>query len=268
MDFSPLDVVIGGRFGYAEHISTTGAHLQHIELRDDDTNLMKVWGATFTPDEVAYFALGQRASYEDYTPHDVCYIPRTKEPYKLAVLIGRTNDTVELWIYDTDNTVLQTFTGLNKDTDWVHTMPLKLAIACDGDTVYYTDQSRTIFRYSLTTGQLPIFDQLPIGSPYIFGGIEVQPDGDLYRAMTTTGTGPRRDVCLGGTTSIWTDIVNPPASTYKAFKRHNVTQIEILNHTVSLSPTADNDEILCLACNYYACVIRPRRRQPQGHVVS
>lgn len=253
MDFSPLDVVIGGSYGYAEHINTGGVFQQHIELRDDDDNLMKVWGSTFTPDGEAHFALGQRGSYEDYTPHDVCYIPGT-DPHKLAALIGRTNNTVELWITDTDYNILQTITGLNKDTGWVYTTPLKLAIACNGDTVYYTDQGRTIFKLSLATGlNLANHAQLSVGSPYIYGGIDVQPDGDIYVAMTTTGTGPRRDVCLGGASHVWTDVVNP-ISTYRAYKRNITDGSEVLNHVVRLNPANVNDEILSLACYYYPCV--------------
>lgn len=253
MDFSAGDVVIGGAHGYAEHINSEGVHQQHIELRDDDNNLMKVWGATFTPSGDAHFAVGQITTYEDYTPHDICYIPGT-DPPEFAVLIGRLADAVELWHVDENHAVLATYTGLNTDTGWVHTTPLKLAVACDGDTVYYTDQGASIFRYSLTTGQLAVFD-VSADPNYIFGGIDIDADGDIYVALTTTGVGPRRDVALGSTTELWTDQVGEtPISVYKRLISDGS---EVLSHEVSLDLANINDEVLSLAAYYYPCVVNP-----------
>lgn len=252
VDFVAGDVVIGGEYGYAEHINTSGVHQQHITLQDDNGNLMKVWGATFTPQGDAYFALGALDSYEDYTPHDIVYIPGTN-PVQFLVIIGRTDDTIELRKYDADGNILATYLGLNRDTDWAHETPLKMAVACDGHTVYYTDQGRTIFRYDITGSgtQLADFAQLAVGSPYIYAGIDIQPDGDLYVAMTVGGVGPKRDVTVGGIDNIWTDQVNE--TPVKVYKRSITDGSEILNHEVSLSPSGDNDEVLALAAYYYGC---------------
>lgn len=250
VDFSPSDVVIGGAHGYAEHINSSGTHIQHIELRDDDGNLMKVWGACFDKDGEAWFALGQIDSYEDYTPHDICYIPGTDNPKQFAVLIGRTNDTLELWIYDEDGNVLDTFTGLDTDSGWDHTTPTKLAVACDGDTVLYTDQGETIFEYSISGGQQAPFAVLSDPN-YIYGGIDIDSNGDVYRAMTTTGVGPRRDLSLGSADHLWADQVNE--SPINVYKRLKTSGSEVLSHEVSLSPSDDNTEVLSLAAYYYPC---------------
>lgn len=254
MDFSALDVVIGGAHGYAEHIDTLGVFKQHIELRDDDNNLMKVWGACFDPDGDAWFALGQIATYEDYTPHDICYIPGTESPKLFAVLIPRLDDTLELWVYDEDAVVVDTFTGLDTDTGWAHTTPCKLCVACDGDTVYYTDHGITIFKYSLTTGQLTPYDVLT-DLNYIYAGIDIDAEDEIYVALTPVvnqGIGPRRDVTLGSADSIWTDKVGE--TPIEVQKRNNVSpNTLLLEHEVSLSPAADNTEVLSLAAYYYPC---------------
>jgi hypothetical protein len=252
MDFNARDVVIGGAHGYAEHINEAGTHQQHIELRDDDNNLMEVWGACFAPNGDAFFALGQIGSYEDYTPNDICYIPGTDNPKEFAVIIGRTNDTIELWRYDEDGNILEQFTGLDQDAAWVHTEPLKLCVACDGTTVYYTDQHESIFSFDLNTGtQNPVFDVHPDYPNFVYAGIDIQKDGDLYVAMTTTGVGPRRDVSIGDASNIWTDKINETPIVVQ--KRNSTTEALVLDHTVSLDPSDVNSEVLSIAAYYYPC---------------
>lgn len=262
VDFSPGDVVIGGAHGYAEHINSSGVHQQHIELRDDEDNLMKVWGACFDKDGAAWFALGQIDTYEDYTPHDICYIPGTNDPKQFAVLVPRLDDTLELWIYQEDGLgdleIVDVLTGLDTDTGWDHETPCKLAVACDGDTVLYTDQGKTIFTYSITGGQQAPFAELDPSSPYIYGGIDIDRDGTVYRAMTTTGIGPRRDVSLGSSEHLWADQINE--SPVRVYKRLKADGEEVLNHEVSLSPDDDNTEVLSLAAYYYPCFTPIRRR--------
>lgn len=255
VDFSPQDVVIGGAHGYAEHINSSGTHVQHIELRDDPGtgNLMKVWGACFTPQGDAFFALGQIATYEDYTPHDICYIPGTVSPREFAVLIPRLDDTLELWRYDEDGNVLDTFTGLDTDTGWTHETPCKLCVACDGTTVFYTDQGETIFSFDLTSGtQNADFDTAPTN--YIYAGIDIDGLNDLYVNLTpivSGGVGPRRDLSLGGLDHLWVDQVNE--TPIKVYKRSTSDGSEILNHEVSLDPSDINSEVLSLAVYYHPC---------------
>lgn len=251
MDFDAGDIVIGGAHGYAEHINSLGVHRQHIELRDDDNNLMKVWGACFTPQGDAFFALGQIAAYEDYTPHDICYIPGTDTPREFAVLIGRLDDTVELWRYDEDGNILDTFTGLSKDTGWTHEVPLKLCVACDGTTVFYTDQGASIFSFDLNSGTQNTVFYVESDPNYICGGIDIDKNNDLYVARTTTGEGPRRDVSLGDASNIWVDQINE--TPIKVYKREIIAGTEILNHTVSLDPSNINSEVLSIAAYYYPC---------------
>lgn len=265
MTFNRGDVLIGGEFSYAEHIEPlAGVYQQHVRWEDDIGRDMVVNGQTFDQRGNAYAALGA-PGHSDYEPHDIVWMPNDSG---LLVIIAVGTD-VQLWKYNLDgDTVLQKWIGLSKDASWVpqdDNKRLKVDIACDSTSVYYTDQGLSVFHYDLNTStQKANWDTLPASSNYRYNAfklIQKTNPQQIVAAMTTSGNGPQRAVCLDGNkTKHWTDEVNPPTpGLYHVYKRELATTSTgemVLSHVVSLSPSDDNDKIWSLACYVNLCGAR------------
>lgn len=256
-DFLPGDILVGGAYGYAEHLRADGAtFVQHLELPDEFGAIpTRVNGITFSPSGEAFFALGDPDGAADNDPHDVVYVPSV--PPKLAALIAKSDDTANLITLDLlDGAVLTTYTGIDVDAGWTRDRYLKLDVGCDGRTVYYTDQGRTIFRFDLATGsQLTPFAQLAPDSPYVYAALKLRRDGDLIVAMTDSGNGPRNGIAFDkDNLHIWVDEINPDDESYEILKRLQTDgDGNIATHTVSLDPAAVNDEVTALGSYVTSC---------------
>lgn len=246
VDLSQHDVLIGGALGYLDHISTTGTHLQHLQTFDDDTtpNPLRVNGIAIAPDGEIYMALGDPLGVKDEDPQDLVYVNTV--PAVLALLVARTDNTLELWTLSLGLELVDKHPGLAVDDGWTRDRYARIKVGIDQNTIYYTDRGRTIFRWDLTAGaQLPNHAQLPEDSPYIYAGFDIRPNGDIVMAVTGSGNGPRNAVAIDDTV-VWVDEVNPDDETYHARNLTLPTFTDILTYPVSLSPAGTNAEITAL----------------------
>jgi hypothetical protein len=259
VDLSPHDVLAGGALGYMDHLSTLGVHLQHIEVFDDDAHPLRVNGIAVSPAGEIFLAAGDPEGTRDNDPHDVAYVATV--PPKLATLVARSDNTMELWTLALDLTLIEKFTGLATDSGWTRDRYGKLRVGTDHDTLYYTDRGRTIFRWSLEDGvQLPHHVQLPLDSPYVYAGFDLDDAGDIVIAVTEDGNGPRNAVALDGL-AVWTDEVEPDDAIYHVLKLSALDFSDILTYPVSLSPAGANAEITALAVSVVSGVVARRRVQ-------
>lgn len=265
--FSPGAITIGGSLSYAEHITPAGTFIQHIHLTDDLGRDMVVNGMTFDSVGNMYAALGVPGG-SDYEPHDIVWMPDNSGLLVIIVVGG----DVQLWKYAMNGTtVLDTWTGLDKDTGWDGTQlaqRLKVDIACDSTTVYYTDGGLSLFKYDLnTSAQLTPWDVLS-SSPYRYHAFKLLQrtlPQEIISAMTESGNGPQRALCLDADgDKHWTDEINPSGD-YHVYRRANSDGSALSNHVVSLDPADTNDLIWSLACYYNPCL---GRRKPFGVVIS
>jgi hypothetical protein len=246
-DLQPGDVLAGGEFGYLDHFSSTGVHIQHIPTFDDgdEPYPLRVNGIAIGPDGEMYFALGDPFQENDDDPHDICYV--ATDPPKLAALVARRDDTLELWTLALDMTLITKYTGLDTDAGWTKERYCKLKVGSDNNTIYYTDRLDTIFRFDLALGvQLAPHVQLDETSPHIYAGFDIGPGGDIVIAVTNNGNGPRNAVATDSI-SVWCDEINPDDETYHVLKLGLADFGDVLTHAVSLDPAGINGQIRALA---------------------
>lgn len=266
--FTLGDVTIGGALGYAEHIDPiTGTRIQHIHMTDDLGRDMVVNGMTFDRQGNLYSALGVPGG-SPYEPHDIVWIP-TNAGLLVIVDTDGTETGVELWKYAMDATTVLATYSVEVDAGWTPKKRLKLDVACDGHTVYYTDQSRTIFKYDIAGSgtQLTPFDVLTddIYSYCAFKLLNGDGPDILIVAMSNAGNGPRRALCLDKNKLYnWRDEINPPGD-YHVFKQQRSDGADVLSHVVSLDPGDANDKIWSLACWTNPC---PGRRFSFVHTAA
>lgn len=248
------DVFIGGSHGYIEKVSSDAIHLTWLECRDIPVtgNLMKVWGVTVGPDGEPYSALEPMTGGPyDYVPHDVSYDYAND---RLVVILARTDDTALIRIYDLDGVLVSEFAPIDVDTGWVNSTPLKIVVDCDGVIAYYTDMGDTIFRFDLVAEvQLAPFREQPVGSPYVFGDLDIFNSEEIVVNETGSGHGPLRAAALGNNDYVWADRINPSDGIYRAWKIRTLDHLDTLNYTVALTPSGLNDEITTLAAYYLRC---------------
>src|SRR5581483_8531943 len=226
---------------------TDGHTLKYVMQTDDlgDSDVI-VTGISFAPDGRVFQTVAPADGGGDFYPHDVVYKP---DGSGLIVLVGRLDNTAELWELDLDGNKIGSSHAIDLDEGY-NGEPMKVDIACDAKTVYYTDQGRTIFTYDLETHtQLDPFVQLPTDSPYVYGGFKLLPDGDLVVAMTGSGDGPLNAVCLDADpTLFWTDEVNPADGTYRVYQRSLADGSAVQAVEAALTPAGLNGQILSLGC--------------------
>lgn len=247
VNFNPGEVCIGSAHGFIQHISAAGTTLQQIPINDDQGLPIKIFGITFSNDG-EMFTCGGPAGGSDYMPNDIVYIPNGTG---LVVIIARLDNTAELWHYDLDGNVLDTWV-VDTDDGW-EGEPLKIDIACDSETVYYSDQLYTIFSFNIATGlQGTPLAQLATNSDYRFNAFKLLPDGGFVVNKTNTGNGPKNAICLNvDKTTTFVDEVNPTDETYSIWKRNISNGAQTLEVPVSFNGI--NDEVSALGCYYSAC---------------
>lgn len=271
------DLVVGdGALGWSEIVSKLAAFAQYLQTYDDahldnagggedvQDHPMLDAGITFSPSGHLYISCDDPKAQSDYAPHDIVWLPRAHEGAQLAVLIARIDSTLEIWEYNQNlDNPIQKHTGLDVDVGWDHTRYTHLDCLCDGRTILYTTQGKTIFRYHLDDGQLPPLTALGSEAHHIYAALKVlKPSERILVAMTSTGHGPRNAICLDSNgTSLWHDEINPPDSIYHIWKRlivdgsliNDVSQgVPEGKFTVSLKPgvagVGNNAEVWSLAC--------------------
>jgi hypothetical protein len=257
VNLQPGDVFVGGNYGYVTQHRKSGIFwpvVQYIAIVDDEGNQLCPNGLDVGPDGELYTAEGDPDGLADNDPHDVAYV--TSDPPKLAAIIAKADDTAEIRTYNLDG-VLQNTWNIEVDEGWTKTNMLKIDVACDGFTAYYTDRGRTIFKFNIETGtQLANFHQLDEDSEYIYADLALLPATDsgdiLIVNMTNLGNGPRNAVAITYN-GYWSDEVSPADSSYEVFLRDLDNANDLESFTVSLSPDDDNDEITAIAVYYDVC---------------
>lgn len=260
-------MAIGGKQHYIEVISQSAAFVKLINVLDNlhNNNQEFITGVAFNPKTKDLFSVSTPNLTQPLAPHDICWMP---DNTGFLVAVVPSPGSLELREYDYDGHLLHTWDGLDTDPGWTN-QSVKIDVACDGKTVYYTDSLMTIFKYNLTTStQLPFYEQLPGGSTSRYcgiallphrrnqstsGGLEIGPQAIVAITDPEGGaTGPSRAVCIGADHSIWTDEINPTGS-YEILKKKLSDGTNILTVTTEASPTPTNDKTLALACSFLKC---------------
>ena len=220
MTILPGDILIGGDVGFIDHIRADGTLVDQLSLPDEGGEPVRANGIDIGPDGTVYLAKAPSGA-GTAVPHDVAYIP---DGSGVLRIVQTTPGVAELWKYDASDGELLKQWSIETDDGWT-TGLMRLDVAADSSTVFYTDSGRTIFRFSIGPGvpdaerQMEPFDQLPVDSPNIYAGFTLLPDGGLVIAMSKTGDGPRNAICLDGSrTAFWTDEVSPTGE-YHIYKR-------------------------------------------------
>lgn len=269
MTFTIGQVAVGGANHYVEVINQNGTFAQMLHVLDlihgsADTQTF-ITGVAFNPRTGDLATCSTPTLTADFAPHDICWFP-DNSGYLVAIVPS--SGVLHLVKYALNaTTVLHTWTGLAVDATWAR-QAVKISISCDSKFVYYTDSMRTIFVYNLETSmQEANYEQLPVGSSYIYSGIRFLPaplakktqtgglelGPVLVVAMTLTGSGPRRALAIGADQSVWTDEVNPTGQ-YHVYKRKLLDGSLLIPGVVTradLTPT--NGQTLSLSCYYDGC---------------
>jgi len=261
-------IAVGGSHGYIEIFNSSGDHIgftQPMDINNLGQNI--ITGLTFRPSTGHLFATTAETFTQDNVAHDIDWIP---------------DDSGLLIAYVPSPGVLKfrkvNFDGTSTGLEWTPDVedgwfqqPVKISIACDAQTVYYTMSGKVVKRYDLEAREnLTDYQTLDDDSPYRFGAIKVVwtdeygDARDIVAAMTVTGDGPFHGLCLdSNTTSFWADEINPTNHTYKIKKYNLLTRALEDTVTTKARPLeGDEEEYLnditySLACNYNACQIFP-----------
>lgn len=251
------DVFVGGGLGYTERIKRDGTHLQLIHETDDLGNNGEVWGQTISGiTGHRYSTLGVLGTDgTGNTPHDIAWCPDDSGHF---VAIVPTAGSLKLYKYNLDATaVIGGPWTLAVETGWT-SKPVKIDVACDSDTVYYTMQGKKIKRFKVsTTTQLADLQTLADSSPYIYGDLRVLNNKQVLVAMTDTGVGPRRGIALANDPDlgvvVWIDEVN--TTTFHVYKRKSIDGTSVLSVLTKLDPANKNAAAFSLAAYYVRCPV-------------
>lgn len=250
------DIIIGGELGFAEQTrpgSNSVSHIQNISAKDPFGNILRVNGITTNEDGEVFMALGDPANVMDNDPQDIVWIP---DGSGLLVIIAKTNNTAQLWKYNLAGVKIQQW-NIQVDTGYTRlgTSLLRLDIACDAESVFYTDMGKTVFQFNIRTGvQGSNFLRLADASPYVYAAIKIHPESGVVVAMTPIGNnggaGPRNAVCIDAdATNLWTDqtITTP----YKIYKRLDVNGGPSITYADNINGT--NTKVWSLGCYAHFC---------------
>src|SRR5581483_3997147 len=236
-DLAPGDILIGG-LGHIDIIHPNGT-LERRPIVDALGKPLQVNGIAVSPSGHYQFAASPPGETIN-RPHDIAYLPDGSGYIEIGQASPR---SAQLWKFDLAGNRVGTWT-IETDDGWT-TGLLRLDVAPDGKTVYYTDSGRTIFRFDIGTDvgpQLTPFAQLPTDSPNIYAGFTLLPDGGLVIAMSKTGDGPRNAVCPDADpTMFWTDGVDVDGQR-AIYKRKLADGSDVLSYPVDYN-------VACIACD-------------------
>src|SRR5581483_5946327 len=237
-DLAPGDSLIGG-LGHIDIIQPNGTLVERRPIVDALGKPLQVNGIAVSPS--GHYQLAASPPGETINrPHDIAYLPDGSGYIEIVQASPR---SARLWKLDLAGNRVGTWT-IETDDGWT-TGLLRLDVAPDGKTVYYTDSGRTIFRFDIGTDvgpQLTPFAQLPTDSPNIYAGFTLLPDGGLVIAMSKTGDGPRNAVCPDADpTMFWTDGVDVDGQR-AIYKRKLADGSDVLSYPVDYN-------VACIACD-------------------
>lgn len=264
--FDPGDIAVGGRHEYISVYHSDGSFSQLVHVTDTGSisgatasgPQTYATGVAFRPPTSELFSTSTPSLNIENCPHDVDWIPNDSG---LLVAVVPSSGVLKFRKYD--------FDGVQIGSDYTPAVPagwgqqaVKISVACDSDTVFYTLSMKVVKRFSLSSGQLTDYQTLPNSSPYIFGGVRALPgaggDGrDAIFPMTLLAEeGPRQAICLDSDgVSFWND--NFVSGDYVIEKRPlDVRDPPSMSVVTKADPDDLNDRTLSLACNYNPCPLR------------
>jgi len=189
--------------------------------------------AALTPDPVMAF-----------TPHDVDWF-KDDSGILVAVVVGP--GQLEFRKYDYAGAIQQVWTPA-VEPGW-YQQPVKIALACTGNIVFYTFHGTTIKRYNLDTStQLSDYLTLSPYSGYRYGDLQVLRNSNnpnltpIVVTMTQVGSGPHRGVAVGPANSVWND-------------RNAVAEKRNLSSLHLILQTNASSKIHSMACYFDGCQV-------------
>jgi hypothetical protein len=273
--FDPGDIADGGTNEYIAIYHADGSFSQVVHVTDTGTITgasssgpqTLVTGVTFRPPTDELFSVSTPSMALANVAHDIDWIPNDA-----GLIVARVPAAgqIQLIQYDFDDTII--------GGPWNVAVPpgygrqhVKISVACDSDTVFYTTQQKVVKRWSLASGQLSDYWTLPSSSPYIFGGLRalsnasgVGDNRDIVVAMTQTGRGPREAVCLDSDgISLWSDEINPTGNYRILNWLLSEATVDGFGDLVGSLPVQTDSgglvgRTLALACNYNPCRVARR----------
>lgn len=263
------DIASGGTHEYITiyHADRTFSQNVHVtDLLTASGIQSYVTGLTFRPPTSELFAVSTPEWGLPHMPHDVDWVPNDSG---LIVALTPSSGVLQLVKYSFDGAIIAGPWTVEAPAGY-GTQHVKISVACDSTTCFYTTQQKVVKRFNIATGtQMTDYWTLPSGSPYIFGGLRALPnesgigdDRDIVVAMSLTGTGPREAICLDSDKiSLWSDEVNPTAGYRILNWLLSETSVDGFGDLVGNLPVeADSgglvDRVLALACNYNPCARR------------
>lgn len=262
--FVPGDLAVGGVHGYVEiiHKDTTFAEMVHVTpLSTGAGDQPFITGVTFRTKTGDLYTVSTPDLTAANCPHDVVSFPNDTG---LLVAVCVTSGQLDLHKYSYANppVLLDSWTSIPVEDGWTNALT-RIDLACDSRTMFFSQQGHRLMRYDLVSrAALDDYETLPDDSPYIYGGLRVLPGGSgdnrrVIVAMTLTGDGPQRAVCLeSDRTSFWVDEINPSDGVFHVQKRKIadralITSVE--TRADEATPTPTNDATLSLASYYTPC---------------
>ena len=199
------DIAIGGRHGYVQILDADGELKDFVQQTDDrGRELPNVMGVSWDEQHGhLYTAITPHPSMP-YTPHDIRWLP---DGSGLLVAVVPEAMKLEFRRYSCEGELLDTWPNIRTDQGWAKEH-VKIDIALDNETVFYTDSMRTIFTWNLETGRNEEFASLENGSRYIFSAVRIVPTAGGEVALVTAmslGPGPRLAIALRLDGTVWAD---------------------------------------------------------------
>lgn len=251
----PGHLAVGGKHMLTEILTQAGAHVYNLPNVDHlGRDMDYVMGVAYNWKIGDLYAAITPDPLMPYTPHDVDWF-RDDTGIFAAVVPGP--GQLAFRKYDYDGNQIDEWTNPAVEAGW-YQQPVKAALDCNSERVFYTFQNRLIKVFNLTTGtQEPDYLTLPAYSGYAYGDLQiVRGSSDqtvLVVTMTQLGQGPHRGVALAPAVRVWNDRGFPTDGIPKVEKR----RLSTLHLELAVTP-ADGDQILSLACYYDPCVSRQR----------
>lgn len=268
------DIINGGSKGYYQVLDSVGTHRTMVQVLDDGGNPTQtyVMGVDVRTKTGDVFTVSTPDPLQANTPHDVCVLPNDAG-ILVAVVPSPGVLKFRLMSFDEPATLIHEWTPA-AEAGWAQ-QPVKISVACNSRTVYYTSSLYKIKRYDIGANsgagaQLTDYQTLPNNSPYRFGAIRVLPEEaadeqDAVIAMSLSGNGPIRGLCLASDgTSFWTDEINPPGQ-YHLIKWRLSDRTQLATAVTRADNIPTNDKTLSLASYYNPCLAA---RRSWGKVVS
>lgn len=259
------DIVQGGQRGYYQVIHADGTHSAMVQVLDNlgEPTQTYVMGATVRGTTGDVYTVSTPNPLQPNTPHDVDWVT---DDSGLLIAMVPSAGVLKFRLYDfaePPNLIHEWTPAI--ETGWQQ-QPVKISVACDKRTVYYTSSLFKIKRYDIgasggTGAQLTDYKTLPASSPFRYGGLRVLPgengdERDVVVATTRTGNGPSRALALADDRkSFWTDEINPPGQYHIIkWRLSDRTQLQtVVIRADDATPTPANDKTLSLASYYNPC---------------